>query len=71
MPGSFRENIRRNRDGKDIDPFRGTNGPVLPEFVDRDRRLVFMDEEGIEGALVFPGAALEGHWLAEDGSWRT
>jgi predicted TIM-barrel fold metal-dependent hydrolase len=40
---------------------------VLPEFVDRDRRLEFMDGEGIEGTLVFPGAALEGHWLAEEG----
>jgi predicted TIM-barrel fold metal-dependent hydrolase len=67
VPGSFRENILRNRAGEDLDPFQGSLGPVLPEFVDRDRRLEFMDREGIEGTLLFPGAALEGHWLAEEG----
>jgi len=67
VPGSFRENILRNRAGEDLDPFQGTLGPVLPEFIDRDRRLEFMDKEGIEGTLLFPGAALEGHWLTEEG----
>lgn len=67
VPGSFRENILRARAGEDLDPFQGAMGPVLPEFVDRDRRLEFMDWEGIEGALLFPGAALESHWIAEEG----
>jgi predicted TIM-barrel fold metal-dependent hydrolase len=66
VPGSFRENILRSRAGEDLDPFQGTVGPVLPEFVDRDRRLEFMDQQGIEGTLIFPGAALEGHWLVEE-----
>ena len=61
MPGSFRENILKNRAGEDLDPV-SRNGmvPVLPEFVDRDRRLEFMDEEGIEGTLIFPGCLARG-----------
>ena len=65
VPGSFKENILRNRAGEDIDPFQGTVGPVLPRFVDRDERLAFMDREGLEGSLMFPTTPLEGHWLAD------
>ncbi len=67
VPGSFRENILRLRSGEDLDPFQGARGPVLPEFVDRDQRLAFMDQQGIEGILLFPGAPLESHWMAEAG----
>lgn len=66
VPGSFRENILRNRAGENLDPFQGTAGPILPEFVDRDRRLEFLDKGGIEGTLIFPGASLEGHWIADE-----
>jgi len=66
VPGSFRENILRSRAGEDLDPFQGTAGPVLPEFVDPDSRLEFMDQQGIEGILNFPAASLESHWMAEN-----
>lgn len=66
VPGSFRENILRLRAGEDIDPFQGSVGPVRPEFVDRDRRLEFMDREGIAGILLFPGAALESDWMVDE-----
>jgi predicted TIM-barrel fold metal-dependent hydrolase len=66
-PGSFRENILRLRAGEDLDPFQGSDGPRLPEFIDRDERLAFMDREGLEAVLLFPGGALESHWIVETG----
>ena len=66
LPGSFRDSILRARAGEDIDPFQGAVGPVRSEFVDRDCRLEFMEKEGVESFLLFPGAALEGPWLADE-----
>ena len=66
VPGSFRDTILRLRGGEDLDPFVGQVGPVRPDFVDRDERLAFMDREGIEGVLLFPGTPLETHWMLED-----
>ena len=66
VPGSFRQNILRVRAGEEIDPFTGSKGPVLPRFVDRDERLTFLDREGIEATLLFPGASLETHWLSDE-----
>ena len=66
VPGSFRENILRMRAGENIDPFEGDLGPVRPEFTDRDERLDFMDREGLEGALVFPGSPFETRWAVDE-----
>ena len=66
IPGSFRDTILRLRAGEDLDPFVGQVGPMQPDFIDRDARLEFMDREGIEGVLLFPGTPLGCHWMLED-----
>ena len=60
-PGSFRENILRLRAGEDLDPFQGSDGPLLPEYIDRDERLAFIRYQN----WCFPEAPSKA-----TGSWR-
>jgi predicted TIM-barrel fold metal-dependent hydrolase len=54
-PGTLREYYRGNPEGKSAtDLIRAEVEPLPAEYVDRDERLARMDEQGIEGAWLFP-----------------
>jgi predicted TIM-barrel fold metal-dependent hydrolase len=54
-PGSLGEYFRgRNPGAKDIKALFGDLEPIRPEYRDRDARLGVMDEQGLEGCLLFP-----------------
>jgi len=53
-PGSLREVLRQMRSGNpdasyDLEPFR-------PEWLEREPRLALMDAQGVESAIMYPGA---------------
>lgn len=53
-PGDLRDVMRRVSKG-DVDNFYDEKAmvPIRPEFVDRQARLAVMDQQGIEGAMIF------------------
>ena len=54
-PGSLDEYFRgRNASAKDIRALFGELEPIHPEYRDRDARLRVMDEQGLDGCLLFP-----------------
>jgi len=58
-PGSLDEYFRgRNPDGKDMAALFGQLDPIDPAYRDRDARIRQLDEQGIEGVLMFPTLAV-------------
>jgi predicted TIM-barrel fold metal-dependent hydrolase len=55
-PGSLKELLRSLRTNQPAEGYLFQ--PVAPEFLDHDRRLALMDEQGIEACLMFPGTAV-------------
>ena len=54
-PGSLDEYFRgRNPSAKDMRALFGELEPIRPEYRDRDARLRVMDEQGLDGCLLFP-----------------
>ncbi len=54
-PGSLDEYFRgRNPGAKDMRALFGDLEPIRPEYRDRDARLEVMDEQGLDGCLLFP-----------------
>jgi predicted TIM-barrel fold metal-dependent hydrolase len=54
-PGSLDEYFRgRNPGAKDMRSLFGELEPIRPEYRDRDARLAVMDEQGLDGCLLFP-----------------
>ena len=54
-PGSLDEYFRgRNPESKDMASLFGELEPISPAYRDRDARLALMDQQGLEGALLFP-----------------
>jgi predicted TIM-barrel fold metal-dependent hydrolase len=67
-PGSLGEYFRgRNPGAQDIRALFGDLEPIRPEYRDRDARLRVMDEQGLDGCLLFPtlGVGME-ESLADD-----
>ena len=61
-PGALREVMRAVKAGKTFEE-SGAYLPVKPDFVSRPARLVKMDEQGVEAAIMFPttGILVEHH----------
>lgn len=55
-PGSLKELLHSLRTNKPAEGYLFQ--PVAPEFLDRDRRLALMDQQGIEACMMFPGTAV-------------
>jgi predicted TIM-barrel fold metal-dependent hydrolase len=55
-PGSLKELLRSLRQNKPAEGYLFQ--PVAAEFLDRDRRLALMDQQGIEACMMFPGTAV-------------
>lgn len=54
-PGSLDEYFRgRNPDAKDIKSMFGALEPISPAYRNRDARIEVMDEQGLDGAFLFP-----------------
>jgi len=54
-PGSLDEYFRgRNPEGKDMRALFGELEPIRAAYRDRDARIALLDEQGLEGALLFP-----------------
>jgi hypothetical protein len=54
-PGVLREYYKGNPDGKSAtELIRSAIEPMPPEYMDRDARIARMDEQGLEGAWLFP-----------------
>ncbi len=68
-PGSLNEVLPRSqsRVKRHSGPVRGDLEPIRPEYRDRDARLRVMDEQGLDGCLLFPtlGVGME-ESLADD-----
>ena len=67
-PGSLDEYFRgRNPNAKDMRALFGDLEPIRPEYRDRDSRIAVMDEQGVDGCLMFPtlGVGME-ESLADD-----
>jgi predicted TIM-barrel fold metal-dependent hydrolase len=56
-PGSRREFLRKMKSSDPVDTGSFLE-PIREEFLDRDKRLVTMDDQGIEGCLMFPASAV-------------
>ena len=54
QPGSLFDWYRGNPKRQTIVEAFGELEPIRPEYRDRDRRLAVMDEQGVEGTLLFP-----------------
>jgi predicted TIM-barrel fold metal-dependent hydrolase len=65
-PGALREVMRAVKAGKTFSE-SGAYVPMRPEWVSRDARLVTMDEQGVEAAVMFPttGILIEHHLRAD------
>jgi len=58
-PGSLDEYFRgRNPEGKDIATLFGQLDPIHPAYRDRDARIARLDQQRLEGALLFPTLAV-------------
>jgi predicted TIM-barrel fold metal-dependent hydrolase len=58
-PGALDEYFRgRNPEGKDMAALFGRLDPIHPAYRDRDARLAQIDQQGLEGALLFPTLAV-------------
>jgi len=55
-PGSLKEKLRLMKQGGGDMEYG--NEPILPEWRDRDLRLRVLDEQGVEGCLMFPNVAV-------------
>jgi predicted TIM-barrel fold metal-dependent hydrolase len=53
-PGSLDEYFRGKRAGDDLRAAFGDLDPISPAYRDRDARLALMDDQGLEGAMLFP-----------------
>jgi predicted TIM-barrel fold metal-dependent hydrolase len=54
-PGSLDDYFRgRNPEAQDIRALFGDLEPIRPEYRDRDARLAAMDQQGLDGCLLFP-----------------
>ncbi len=65
-PGSLREFLKSLGSDRQVEP-DSVEIPMDPAFTNRDARLVRMDEQGVESALLFPtlGVCVE-HFLKDD-----
>ncbi len=58
-PGVLRELFQGNPDGKTgMELIRSSLEPLRAEYMDRDARLAVMDEQGLDGAWLFPTQAV-------------
>lgn len=64
-PGSRKEFLHRMRSA-DPEDVAKLYEPVRDVFLDRDKRLALMDEQGIEGCLMFPGSAVSVEHFFDD-----
>jgi predicted TIM-barrel fold metal-dependent hydrolase len=64
-PGSRKEMLHSMRSGDPADVEK-LYEPVRDEFLDRDKRLAFMDQQGIEACLMFPGSAVSVEHFFDD-----
>ena len=54
-PGSLDQYFRgKNPEGKDMRALFGDLEPIRPEYRNREARIAKLDEQGLEGALLFP-----------------
>jgi predicted TIM-barrel fold metal-dependent hydrolase len=64
-PGSRREMLHTMKSGNVADIAK-LYEPIREEFLDREKRLELMDRQGIEGCLMFPGAAVSVEHFFDD-----
>ncbi|MCP4436509.1 MAG: amidohydrolase [Actinomycetia bacterium] len=58
-PGVLRELFQGNPDGRTgMELIRSSLEPLRPEYMDREARLAVMDEQGLDGAWIFPTQAV-------------